>query len=184
MSLLSDASRPRVSGRPASVARGDDSENEIDWSGSSDDEELDDEISTQIHEDVSELVNFPKPNFDFQKLGNNPKFIREQLRKLGKKKLEIDRLAEEHRMPTDTNRDTVERIKSLDAKLNDNDIFKLFKDPYFKNEVLVSGTKSGIKVKSIRGFSTSTHRKHAKDYDGYHRNFLKDLKKVLESFSL
>jgi TPR repeat protein len=161
-----------------------DLEDGADWSGSSNDEELDDEISPHIEEGLAEQPDFPKPNFDFQKLSNNPKFIREQLRKLGQKKSEIDQLGEQHKAPTDTNRDIVERIKNLDAKLNDNDIFSLFKDPYFKNEVLVSGTKNGIKVKSIRGFSTSTHRKHTKDYDGYHRNFLKDLKKVLESFSL
>jgi len=133
---------------------------------------------------IQSILNENSSNSDFQKLIKNPKFLREQLRKLGRKKLEIDQLAEDHRIPTDRNRDTVERIKNFDAKLSYQDISELFKDPYFKNEVRVSKTKSGIQVKSIKGISAGTHRNHTKKYDGYHRNFLKDLKKVLESFSL
>ncbi len=161
-----------------------DSEDEEDRSDSSDDEELKTELSIEIHADTAESPHSSKPNFDFRKFSNNPKFIREQLRKLGRKKAKIDQLAEEHREPTAGNSEIIERIKSLDAKLNDRDIKKLFKDPCFKNEVLVSKTKSGMKVKSIKGISAGTHRKHTKDYDGLHRNFLKDLRRVLESFSL
>ncbi|NCQ67633.1 MAG: sel1 repeat family protein [Alphaproteobacteria bacterium] len=153
-----------------------DSGDEADWSDSSEDEE--------VSAEIAESTGSSKTNSDFQKLIKNPKFLREQLRKLGRKKLEIDQLAEDHRIPTDRNRDTVERIKNFDAKLSYQDISELFKDPYFKNEVRVSKTKSGIQVKSIKGISAGTHRNHTKKYDGYHRNFLKDLKKVLESFSL
>lgn len=154
---------------------------------------LDDTLIVDMPADVDEgqsadsatrPVETSKYSFWPKSESGNPKRLREQLRAAGKKKLEMDALHTKPRELSTKNKAIVGKINNNDTKLSIHDINSLFMDPYFKNQVNISKTKSGITVKSVQRNSTGTHRKHTKDYDGLHRNFIKGLQVVLESFGL
>lgn len=67
----------------------------------------------------------------------------------------------------------------------------LFNDPYFveRGGVRVKETKSGIAIISDNrernpGLTAGAHRNHNKTYKGYHRNFLKEVRAIVNSFFL
>jgi 5'-3' exonuclease len=73
--------------------------------------------------------------------------------------------------------------------LNKSDLETLFADPYFSSQVEVKKTNSGLLVEAHHllkreYMTTGTHKNHDNIYDGFHRRFLGNLKKLLSLFDV
>lgn len=124
----------------------------------------------------------------------NPKYVREQLRKMGElmNKYPIQEndhviltLSEKNKMIVDILLDNGIKHKRIDYT----QLKSLFEDPFFDYQVEIKKTKSGciIKAKNLKTgehVEASTHKKHNKTYDGLNPFFARDLVKILEIFGL
>ena len=124
---------------------------------------------------------------------NNPKYIREQLRKIGElnktkenKKINKDiKISNENQLTIDILLDKSTKQKNI----NYTQLVNLFNDPFFENQVAVNKSKSGCLIKA-KNYETldyvvaSTHKKHGQSYDGLNREFAKQLINILEIFGL
>ncbi|MDP1975455.1 MAG: tetratricopeptide repeat protein, partial [Alphaproteobacteria bacterium] len=127
-------------------------------------------------------------------VNSNPKFKREQLRKIGllKKNQESKendihflKLSEKNQLIIDALLDKSTKYKNVDYT----QLVNLFADPFFENQVSVIKSKSGCVItaknyKTLDYVVASTHKKHNKTYDGLNPFFARDLLKVLALFGL
>ncbi|MDP1723217.1 MAG: tetratricopeptide repeat protein [Alphaproteobacteria bacterium] len=127
-------------------------------------------------------------------VNSNPKFKREQLRKIGLlKKNQESKENDVHFLKlSDRNQFIVNIIldKSIKNKNVDyTQLVNLFADPFFENQVSVIKSKSGCVItaknyKTLDYVAASTHKKHNKTYDGLNPFFARDLLKTLALFGL
>lgn len=166
------------------------------------------EIVVDHQENEQEIkINFDENYFDaIEEIGQNiidnifvqdiknPKYIRENLRKVGeliKKQKNLEN--KEHVRTLDENNQKIINIlldqKTKNKKIDYAQLVNLFKDPFFENQVDIKKTKSGcvITAKNYRTLEfviASTHKKHGQSYDGLNREFAKDLIKILKLFNV
>ncbi|MDP3533338.1 MAG: tetratricopeptide repeat protein, partial [Alphaproteobacteria bacterium] len=126
-----------------------------------------------------------------QSVNNNPKFQREQLRRIGllKKNQEVNyshkilKLSAKNQLIVNMLLDRTIKFKNVDYT----QLVNLFKDPFFENQVSVIKSKSGCVItaknyKTLDYVAASTHKKHNKTYDGLNPFFARDLLKILALF--
>jgi TPR repeat protein len=144
----------------------------------------------EIKENTQKSLNIIDESHQYIK---NPKYIREQLRKIGElnktkenKKVNKDiRISNENQLTIDILLDKSTKQKNI----NYTQLVHLFHDPFFDNQVEVKKSKSGCVIKA-KNFETldyvvaSTHKKHGQSYDGLNREFAKQLINILEIFAL
>ncbi|MDP1723213.1 MAG: hypothetical protein Q8L85_00735 [Alphaproteobacteria bacterium] len=124
----------------------------------------------------------------------NPKYIREQLRKVGLLKQYQENKESENRILELSNNNKLIVNMLLDKKIKSKNIdytqlVNLFADPFFENQVSITKSKSGCIIigknyKTLDYVVASTHKKHGQTYDGLNPFFAKDLIKILALFSL
>jgi hypothetical protein len=126
----------------------------------------------------------------------NPKYIREQLRKLAelKKKQEDQKnnndvekkeLSEKNQLIVNMLLDKSIKVKNVDYT----QLVNLFEDPFFENQVSITKSKSGCVIaaknyKTLAYVTASTHKKHGQTYKGLNPFFARDLIEVLALFGL
>jgi uncharacterized protein len=123
----------------------------------------------------------------------NPKYIREQLRKLAelKKEQQNNNNAEKKDLSA-KNQLIVNMLLDKNIKFKNIDYTQLvnfFNDPFFENQVSIVKSKSGCVItgknyKTLDYVVASTHKKHGQTYDGLNPFFARDLIKVLALFDI
>lgn len=156
--------------------------------------EFDDALVHVVLDECVVKKNLNYINKDVQYAKNNPKFQRQQLRKIGllKKSQENKennindfKLSEKNQLIVDMLLDKSVKNKNIGYA----QLVNLFEDPFFENQVQVNTTKSGCIItaknyKTLDYVVTSTHKKHNRDYDGLNPFFARDLIKILVIFGL
>ncbi|MDP1723216.1 MAG: hypothetical protein Q8L85_00750 [Alphaproteobacteria bacterium] len=144
-----------------------------------------------IVDDALELVESSNILDENVQQSKNPKYIREQLRKLAelKRKQEDNKnflnkeLSAKNQLIVNMLLDRTIKFKNIDYT----QLVNLFADPFFENQVSVIKTKSGCVItaknyKTLDYFVASTHNKHNKTYDGLNPFFARDLIEILALF--
>lgn len=140
-------------------------------------------------ESESKLEEISEDQGPSKKKITNPKFLRAKLREAYSLKKE-----KEHHdgTPIKLSKQASDIAKKILSKraLKNNELLTLFKDPFFKGQVLIETTKSGI---CIIGHNRATdkhctygdHRQHTKRYKGdFSPAFIADLRRVLKLFGI
>lgn len=133
-------------------------------------------------------------NFVNDQVIDNPKYIRNQLKKMGllKKQMEEKENKQNIFSLLPHNQDVVDMLKDKMIKNKNIDftqLMNLFSDPFFADQVTITRSKSGcvITAKNLKTLDyavASTHKKHNKSYDGLNPAFARELLKVLNVFGL
>jgi uncharacterized protein len=152
------------------------------------------EFELSVHFENENLVEEKCSNFVTDQVIDNPKYIRDQLKKMGllKKKIETKENKQNILVLSSHNQKIVDMLKDKMIKNKNIDftqLVNLFTDPFFEGQVTVEKSKSGciITAKNIKTLDyavASTHKKHNKSYDGLNPAFAKELLKILDVFGL
>ncbi|MBX9787231.1 MAG: tetratricopeptide repeat protein [Alphaproteobacteria bacterium] len=120
---------------------------------------------------------------------NNPKFVREKLREAHQSFQNKQEVKERPPLsPASTKTIKTLRDKGSRFHITIDDLFSLFKDPYFQGQVDMFDTTDGYGIISYNfshGSSkttTGTHRKHNKSYKGLDANFLKSVAELVDLY--
>lgn len=157
-------------------------------------------------ENLSEMeLKQEKPFFHNKKRTQNPKLVRENLRKarLSFKNQQMHMPNVKANSPTEDSIKIIEKLRDPieRAKIKLNELRILFSDPYFSKNgrIEMDKTTNGWKIigthyKSMNScfadtdtkevFTTGTHRKHKKSYKGFDFNFLENIEKILKMFEV
>ncbi|RZI46147.1 tetratricopeptide repeat protein [Candidatus Finniella inopinata] len=123
----------------------------------------------------------------------NPKYIREQMKKLGELRKQRQEETQKPRPSiSDKNKPFIEHIKALNRSVFTlNNLINFFEDPFFRGDVQVSPTKSGVIIGAFvreknQHMTTATHRVHQKK-QSYHDSptgFIRQVREILRGFGL
>lgn len=154
--------------------------------------DFNDEINGIIDDELDSMKILNIVDKDVQKF-KNPKYIRDQLRKLAElKKNQQNNNNVEKKEISDKNKLIVDMLLDKNIKSKNIDytqLINLFDDPFFENQVTITKSKSGCVItgknyRTLNYVVASTHKKHAQTYSGLNPEFAKKLVELLAIFGL